>query len=109
MSRMAPTVRHSAVQSETDSEESLSEVLEGFKMLEFKDLKGFENFSIIVDGISIDVELPNEVRNKYYKLCCSQHAFLHENLIKGMDHKLVVGIISETVNIADAIKVSTFA
>lgn len=109
MPRLVPNVRQSAVQSENDSEEALSEVLEGFKMLEFKDVKGFENFSIIVDGMPIDAELPNEVRNKYYKLCYSQHAFLHENLIKGMNYKLIAGIICETVNIADAIKVSVLA
>ncbi|RDX70486.1 B3 domain-containing protein, partial [Mucuna pruriens] len=106
MSRLKPKVRQSAEQSENDSEEALSEVMEDFKMFKFNDVKGFENFSIIVDGIPIDIEFSTKVRNKYYKLCCSQHAFLHDNLIKGMNYKLIVGIISEIVNIADAIKVS---
>ncbi|KAK7346547.1 hypothetical protein VNO80_21068 [Phaseolus coccineus] len=106
LSRLRPKAGPSVEQSENDSEEALSEVMEEFKMLEFEDLRGFENFSIIVDGVSIDVEFPTEVRNKYYRLCCSQHAFLHENLIKGMNYKLIAGIISETVNIADAIRVS---
>ncbi|TKY55717.1 hypothetical protein E2542_SST20136 [Spatholobus suberectus] len=106
VSRLRPKARPSAEQSENDSEEALSEVMEGFKMLEFKHVKGFENFSIIVDGMPIDAEFSTEVRNKYYRLCCSQHAFLHDNLIEGMNYKLIVGIISETVNIADAIKVS---
>ncbi|KAL2333564.1 hypothetical protein Fmac_014777 [Flemingia macrophylla] len=106
MSRMRPKARPPAEQSENDSDEALSEVMEDYKVLEFKDVKGFENFSIIVDGMAIDDELSTEVRNKYYRLCCSQHGFLHDNLIKGMNYKLIVGIISETVNIADAIKVS---
>ncbi|MED6211508.1 hypothetical protein PIB30_074390 [Stylosanthes scabra] len=95
--------------SENDSEEALSEVFEGFRTLDFKDVKGFEYFSIIVDGVPLDAEFPNEVRNKYYKLCQSQRAFLHDNLTRGMNYKLVVGIITETVNIADAIKVSVLA
>ncbi|OIV89477.1 hypothetical protein TanjilG_20898 [Lupinus angustifolius] len=107
--RLTLKVRQSAVRSENDSEEALSEVLEDFKMLEFKDVKGFEDFSITIDGMPIDAELPNGVRNKYYRLCCSQNAFLHENLIRGMNHKLIAGVISETVNIADAIKVSVLA
>jgi len=106
LSRLRPKAGPSVEQSENDSEEALSEVVEEFKMLEFEDMRGFENFSIIVEGVSIDVEFPTEVRNKYYRLCCSQHAFLHENLIKGMNYKLIAGIISETVNIADAIRVS---
>lgn len=106
MSRFSPKARPSAEQSENDSEEALSEVMEKYKMLEFKDVKGFGNFCIIVDGMAIDSELSTEVRNKYYRLCCSQHGFLHDNLIKGMNCKLIAGIISETVNIADAIKVS---
>ena len=109
VARLGPKPRQLAEQSENDSEEALSEVLEGYKMLEFKDVKGFENFSIIVDGVPIDAEFSNEVRNKYYKLCYSQRAFLHDNLIKGMNYKLIVGIISEIVNITDAIKVSVLA
>lgn len=109
VARLGHKPRQSAEQSENDSEEALSEVLESFKMLEFKDVKGYENFSIIVEGVPIDAELSNEVRNKYYKLCYSQRSFLHDNLIKGMNYKLIAGIISETVNIADAIKVSVIA
>ncbi|KAK7331084.1 hypothetical protein VNO77_25297 [Canavalia gladiata] len=106
MSKLRPKARLSTEQSENGSDEALSEVLEGFQMVEFKDVNSFENFSIIVNGIPIDAEFSTEVRNKYYKLCCSQHAFLHDNLVKGMNYKLIVGIISEIVSIADAIKVS---
>ncbi|CAL5197694.1 unnamed protein product [Lathyrus oleraceus] len=96
-------------QYENDSEEALSEILEAYKMPEFKDLNGFENFRIIVNGMLIDNELSTEVRNKYYKLCYSQQAFLHDNLIKGLNYNLVSGVISEVVNIADAIKVSVIS
>lgn len=109
VSRMGPKARQSPEQSERDSEEALSEVLEGFKMLEFKDLRGFEHFRIIVDGMPIDDELSAEVRNKYYRLCYSQQSYLHDNLIKSMNYKLIAGIISEIVNIADAIKVSVIS
>ncbi|CAB4317817.1 unnamed protein product [Prunus armeniaca] len=95
-------------QSEDDSDEVDSEVLEESKSpdtaLQFEDIQSFENFSILVNGLLVDSELPEDVRRKYYKLCCSQNAFLHENVVEGMNHKLVVGAISETVNIADAIK-----
>ncbi|XP_015890122.2 B3 domain-containing protein Os01g0234100 isoform X2 [Ziziphus jujuba] len=97
-----------AEQSENDSEEVGSEVYEGSKLsrpaVQFKDVKSFENFSILVDGFLIDSELPEDIRQMYYKLCCSQNAFLHEHLIKGINYKLIVGIIYETVNIANAIK-----
>ncbi|GAV86361.1 B3 domain-containing protein/DUF724 domain-containing protein [Cephalotus follicularis] len=94
-------------QSENDSEEVGSEVLEGFKLstpaVVFEDIKSLEDFNISVCGLVIDSELPEDIRNKYYNLCCSQNAFLHENLIQGINFKLIVGTISEVVNIADAI------
>ncbi|KAF7809822.1 B3 domain-containing protein [Senna tora] len=109
VSRLVPKVRQPAEQSENDSEKVRSEVLEGFfkPMLEFKDIKSFEHFSIIISGKPIDAEISKEVRNKYYKLCHSQQAFLHDNLIEGMNYKLIAGIISETVDIAEAIKRNT--
>ncbi|KAJ8764564.1 hypothetical protein K2173_006304 [Erythroxylum novogranatense] len=95
-------------QSENDSEEVGSEVLEGFKLsvpaVQFNDVKNFENFSILVDGLVLDSELSEDIRNKYYKLCCSQSAFLHDNLVKGINFKLIAGILSETVKIADALR-----
>ncbi|EOX91385.1 AP2/B3-like transcriptional factor family protein isoform 2 [Theobroma cacao] len=97
-----------AEQSENDSEEVGSEVLEGFKLsvptIQFKDITSFENFSILVGDLVIDSELSEDIRNKYFKLCCSQNSFLHENIIQGINFKLIVGTISETVNIADAIR-----
>ncbi|KAK8587029.1 hypothetical protein V6N12_021545 [Hibiscus sabdariffa] len=96
-----------AEQSENDSEEVGSVVLEGFKRavptIQFKDKTSFEN-NILVDGLVIDPELSEDIRNKYYQLCCSQNAFLHEHIIQGISFKFKVGIISETVRIADAIR-----
>ncbi|KAM1315052.1 hypothetical protein ACFX13_018983 [Malus domestica] len=97
-----------AKQSETDSEEVGSEVSEDLKSpvatLQFEDIRSYENFNILVDGLFLDPEFPEDVRRKYYKLCRSQKAFLHENVIKGMNHNMIIGAISETVNIVDSIE-----
>ncbi|CAL1380662.1 unnamed protein product [Linum trigynum] len=97
-----------AGQSENDSEEVGSEVLEGFKLsfpgLKFEDIQSFEDFSIVIEGLVLDSELTEDVRRKYYKLCCCQNAFLHKNLIKGLNFKLIAGVISETISIADAMR-----
>ncbi|CAI0553582.1 unnamed protein product [Linum tenue] len=97
-----------AEQSENDSEEVGSEVLEGFKLsfpgLKFKDIQSFEEFSIVIEGLVLDSELTEDIRRKYYKLCCGQNAFLHEDLIKGLNFKLVAGVISEIISIADAMR-----
>ena len=102
------TGQTTAEQSENDSEEVGSEVLEGFKLsfpgIQFRDIQSFEDFSIVIEGLVIDSELSEAARNKYYKLCCSQNGFLHEDLIKGLNLKLIAGVISETVNIANAIR-----
>ncbi|KAK9136023.1 hypothetical protein Syun_015353 [Stephania yunnanensis] len=86
-----------------------SEVLEGIKLcqnaIKFEDIiRGRASFSVIVDGLNIDSELSDDTLLKYYKLCSSQQLFLHEKLMKGMNYKLVAGIISETVDIADAVE-----
>ncbi|CAI9104355.1 OLC1v1003010C1 [Oldenlandia corymbosa var. corymbosa] len=84
------------------------EVLDGIRfsetVLEFKDVKGLEAFSILVDGLVIDSEIPMHLRSKYFQLCSSRNAFLHSNLFKGLNCKLVAGVIAETVNISDAIR-----
>nr|XP_011464161.1 PREDICTED: B3 domain-containing protein Os01g0234100-like isoform X1 [Fragaria vesca subsp. vesca] len=94
--------------SEIDSEETDSEVVENSRLpgttLQFEDIKSYENFNILVNGLLVDSEFPEDIRIKYYKLCCSQNAFLHENVMKGTDYKLIVGAIVETVHIVDAIK-----
>lgn len=91
------------------SEEVVSAIVEAYDIypaVPFKQIKSFEDFNIVIDGLSINSELPRDLRKRYYKLCCSQNMFLHENLIQGMNRKLVIGVISETITIADAIKAS---
>ncbi|XP_026412917.1 B3 domain-containing protein Os01g0234100-like isoform X2 [Papaver somniferum] len=88
-----------------------SEVLKGMKLsdsiVEFQDVGSFRSFRIAVNGLIIDSEITEYVRTKYYELCCSQKAFLHKHLAPRLNSKLVAGIISETVNISDAIRAST--
>ncbi|KAA8536185.1 hypothetical protein F0562_028663 [Nyssa sinensis] len=97
-------------QSGNDSDDFGSEVLEGIRFSEsavdFKDVNSIENFTILVDGLIIDSEIPSHLQTKYYELCCSQQTFLHDHLLEGLNCKLAAGIISETVNIADAIRAS---
>ncbi|RAL50880.1 hypothetical protein DM860_005236 [Cuscuta australis] len=75
----------------------------------FKDVNGFEDFTIQVDGVILDSEIPLDLRIKYYELCVSQKMYLHESLIKGISSKLAAVMISETVNIADAAKSANLA
>ncbi|KAM7526478.1 hypothetical protein LguiA_016380 [Lonicera macranthoides] len=95
-------------QSENDSDEFGSEIFQGItfsqSVADFKDVKGIEDFNILVDGLIINSVMPSHLRIKYYELCCSQKSYLHENLLEGLNFKLTVGIINETVNIADAIR-----
>ena len=95
-----------SARSASDNNELSLEVLDGVRFsesdMQFKDVKDFNGFSILVDGLVIDSEIPLHLRAKYYQLCCSQNSFLHDHLIKGLNCKLAAGIISETVEIADA-------
>ncbi|KAL8045359.1 hypothetical protein ABFX02_08G108400 [Erythranthe guttata] len=89
-----------------------AEMADGIKFsesrLDFKDVNCFQDFSIHLDGgLVIDSEVPRHQKKKYYDLCRSQNTFLHENLVRGLNTKLAAGIISETINIADAIRAST--
>ncbi|XP_051140897.1 B3 domain-containing protein Os01g0234100-like isoform X2 [Andrographis paniculata] len=94
--------------SGNDSDEVASEVLEGTKFsrasLNLNDVKSFEDFRIIVNGACIDSELPEDIRQKYYDLCCSKNVLLHEHLLPGLYTKLAAGVIAETVNTADLIR-----
>ncbi|XP_044470445.1 B3 domain-containing protein Os01g0234100-like [Mangifera indica] len=107
-SKSASNIGQPAEQSENDSEEVGSEVLEGFKLsapaVQFKDVTSLDNFNIFVDGSLIDSELSEDIRCKYYELCRTRNAFLHDSLIQGINFKLIGGIIYETVNIADAVR-----
>ncbi|KAI9114324.1 hypothetical protein K1719_014552 [Acacia pycnantha] len=87
-----------------------SKVWNGIRLSEssitFKEVASIEKFSIVVNGLVLDSELSKHLKPKYHELCCSQGMFLHENLVKGQNCKLVVGMICETINLADAIRAS---
>lgn len=89
-------------------EDDPSEFLEGVRVSEiavpFKEVTCIEKFKVIIDGLNINSEIPKPILKKYYELCRSQISYLHQNLVERLNCKLVVGLISETVNIADAIK-----
>ncbi|KAI4371362.1 hypothetical protein MLD38_019607 [Melastoma candidum] len=107
MSRKMSVEVLSPEQDRPEEADQVSEILDGIRLCEFRvrfeDIKQAADFVVAVDGLVISGELTTYVRNKYYNLCLSKKHFLHENLVKGLNCKLVVGIISETVNIADAI------
>lgn len=94
--------------SGNNSEEAGSEVLEGSRFciqaVSFEEVKSFEDFHIVVKGLCIDRELPDDVRMRYYNLCSDKKQYLHDGLPESLYHKLVVGIIGELVSIADKIK-----
>ncbi|KAJ8546151.1 hypothetical protein K7X08_018734 [Anisodus acutangulus] len=95
-------------ESGNDSDEVASEILEGSRSsglaVNFRDIKSLEEFHILVNGVRINSELPEHIRRKYYELCCSKNAFLHDRLLQGLHCKLVAGMIFEVVNIADMIR-----
>ncbi|KAJ8567245.1 hypothetical protein K7X08_019453 [Anisodus acutangulus] len=102
--QLMPLEAHSG----NDSDEVASEILEGSRSsglaVNFRDIKSLEEFHILVNGVRIDSELPEHIRRKYYELCCSKNAFLHDRLLQGLHCKLVAGMIFEVVNIADMIR-----
>ncbi|GFP85681.1 B3 domain-containing protein os01g0234100 [Phtheirospermum japonicum] len=73
-------------------------------LVDFKDVKRFDNFKIQVHGLTLDSEIPARLRRKYYELCKSQKNFLHKNLRKGLNSKLAARVIRVTTKIADAIR-----
>lgn len=97
-------------QSDDDSNNIGSEVMDGIRLsdsaITFKEVKNIENFNVLVNGLVINSELSKYLLAKYYDLCSSQKVFLHEHLLEGLNCKLAAGIISETINIADAIRAS---
>ncbi|GJW36796.1 putative transcription factor B3-Domain family protein [Tanacetum coccineum] len=94
--------------SGNNSEEAGSEVFEVSRFcipaVSFEEVKSFEDFHIVVKGLCIDHELPDDVRMSYYNLCSDKKQYLHDGLPESLYHKLVVGIIGELVSIADKIK-----
>ncbi|KAJ6692547.1 B3 DOMAIN-CONTAINING PROTEIN-RELATED [Salix purpurea] len=99
-----------ANQSENESEDRASETLRVIKLsgstVDFNNVKGIENFSILLNGFSIDSELSEHHRTRYYELCRSQKSFLHSNLLNSINHNLAVEIIIGTVDISEGIKSS---
>lgn len=93
-----------------DIEDIGPEILDGIRLSEsvvsFEKVRNIGDFKILVNGLIINSEFSKHMLNKYYDLCCSQKTFLHEHLLEGLNCKLVVGVISETINIADAIRAS---
>nr|GMC91466.1 B3 domain-containing protein Os01g0234100-like [Ipomoea batatas] len=74
-------------QSGNDSDGVASEVLEDSKSsqlaVSFGDIKSFEDFTIVINNQCVDSGIPEHVRRKYYELCSSKNAFLHECLLPG--------------------------
>ncbi|KAK3195763.1 hypothetical protein Dsin_027073 [Dipteronia sinensis] len=97
--------------SENESKPVGSETLDGITLFEstvdFKDVKSIEDFKIVVDGLVINSTLSKHLLIRYYELCCSQSSFLHDGLLGDLNYKLVVGMIAEIINIADAIRASS--
>ncbi|XP_058191417.1 B3 domain-containing protein Os01g0234100-like isoform X1 [Rhododendron vialii] len=77
-----------------------SDTTEGSKF--FRSVPSIEDFNIVVNGITID-SLATHVRTKYYDLCCNQKSIIHQGLLYS---NMAAEIISETVNIVDAIRAS---
>ncbi|KAM7255674.1 hypothetical protein ACFE04_008572 [Oxalis oulophora] len=71
-------------------------------------VKSIDDFKIIVNGVTIDSELSDLHRTKYYELCVTQKSFLHDHLLNGISSKMAAEITAQTVNIADDIRESNF-
>ncbi|XP_057419405.1 B3 domain-containing protein Os01g0234100-like isoform X2 [Lotus japonicus] len=99
-----------STQTEQLDQESGDLSLAGIRLAEFpirfEEVTGIENFSIILDRWVMDSKFTEDHRAKYYELCRSQRCFLHENLLGGLNFNLMVGMIQETIVIAEAIEVS---
>ena len=102
-----PVSAHSENESEDLGSEILDEIRSSESVVDFKEVNSFEDFKILVNGLVINSELSKRLQIKYYELCCSQKRFLHDHLVECLNCKVDVGMIAETINIADAIKVST--
>ncbi|XP_050365147.1 B3 domain-containing protein Os01g0234100-like [Argentina anserina] len=98
------------ISSGNETEEFGPEVLDGIRLAEsvipFNEVKSMENFDVIINGLVLNSEFSKYHLTKYYELCCSQNSFLHETILEFLNFKLVAGIISETINISDAIRAS---
>ena len=99
---------NAANQYENGRKNLASDVLCGLRLTgsiaNFKEVNSISSFTILVNGETIDSQFSDYQRVKYYDLCCSQNSFLHDNLRKNINSKLAAEIISETINIVDAIR-----
>ncbi|RLN24194.1 B3 domain-containing protein [Panicum miliaceum] len=91
-----------------DSNAVVSEAIDGLRIsdsdMDFGDVTRFSNFNIVVYSLVIDCKFHDHLRRTYYELCCSQKSFLHKNLLKQLNLTLVVGVIMETISIAEGIR-----
>ncbi|KAE8817413.1 B3 domain-containing protein [Hordeum vulgare] len=98
------------VQSDSSNPASDS-IIDGIRFsdtaIDFDHVKNFSNFNIIVDGLVIDCKFPDHLRRTYYELCCAQESFLHKDLLKQINLTLAVGVIMETINIAEGIRAAS--
>ncbi|CAL4978788.1 unnamed protein product [Urochloa decumbens] len=103
----ASAIDHKVPQS-NDNNVVVSEAIDGLRIsdldIDFSDITGFSNFNIVVDSLVIDCKFHDNLRRTYYDLCCSQKSFLHKNLLKQLNLTLVVGVIMETISIAEGIR-----
>ncbi|KAM7510381.1 hypothetical protein LguiB_009256 [Lonicera macranthoides] len=75
-----------------------------------KGLETMEDFNIMLNGLGLEYsDLHENMRKKFYELCCSTNAILHDGLLPGLNSKLIAGVISGTVTIADVIKACNFS
>ncbi|RLN25292.1 hypothetical protein C2845_PM07G40080 [Panicum miliaceum] len=96
------------LQSDDTNNGVVSEAIDGLRIsdsdMDFGDVMSFSNFNIVVDSLVIDCKFHDHLRRTYYELCCSQKSFLHKNLLKQLNLTLVVGVIMETISIAEGIR-----
>ncbi|CAI9104351.1 OLC1v1003004C1 [Oldenlandia corymbosa var. corymbosa] len=85
-------------------EDGNGDLEEGEKSTAFVD---FQDFNIKFNGMVLDFEEIPDMRLKYYELCHAQKSYLHDGLLKTISSSSAVDIISDTVEIASAIKSST--
>ncbi|XP_057488132.1 B3 domain-containing protein Os01g0234100-like [Actinidia eriantha] len=90
-------------QSQHDQKNLYLSDVEGCKLT--GSISDFKNFNITVNGSTINSDLSKHLWTKYYDLCCSQKSYLHDHL-KIISSKMATGMISEIINIADAIRAS---
>ncbi|XP_019177681.1 PREDICTED: B3 domain-containing protein Os01g0234100-like [Ipomoea nil] len=100
------------IQHEGDNLErqvSTSDHLSAENVVEFSQVKNFEDFKVVVNNINIDSEISEDTRLKYFEMCRSRNAYLQELEEPRLNYTLIAGAITETVKIADGIKAATLA